>query len=151
MLMPEIKFTEGNESAAEREVTEAVSALKEKFKILEKAVVKKSFRVGRKTIIVTEKDKSGILIGRGGRIAKELSRMLGSTVKVIEEGKETEIAKELASPLNVKGMKIIYSPQKSERYVITFSKNDREKLKSIRNIEKTFKEITGKDIIVAVE
>lgn len=151
MLMPVIRREERAESTADAEVADAILNLTQRFRILEKAVVKKCFRIGKNIIITTEKEKSGILIGKGGRIAKELSRALDSTVKIIEEGNEVEIAKELASPLNVKGIRIIYSPQKTEKYVILLSKKDREKLKSIKNLEKAFREITGKDIIAEFE
>jgi|GEM_PF-7018264 len=154
ILMPGIKGEERKKPtkrAAGAEVAEAVLHLMPRFRILEKANIKKCFRVGRSTIIVTEREKSGLLIGRGGRIAKELSSILGSKVKIIEEGNEVEIAKELASPLNVKGIRIIYSPERNEKYVIVFSKKDREKLKSARNLERTFREITGKDIITVFE
>lgn len=135
----------------EKKVIEIILKLSSRFRALEKASIKKCFRVGNSTVIITEKDKSALLIGRGGRIVREISRALGTVVKVVEEGDELEIAKELLSPINVRAMKVVYAPEKSEEYVVVLSKKDREKLKNEKRTKVIFKEITGKDMSIVFE
>lgn len=140
-----------NDENLEKKVIEIILQLSNRFRALEKASVKKCFRVGNSTVIITEKDKSALLIGRGGRIVREISRALGTIVKVVEEGDELEIAKELLSPINVRAMKIVYAPDKSEEYVVVLSRKDREKLKNEKRTKIIFKEITGKDMNIVFE
>ena len=140
-----------NDSELEKKVIEIILKLSNRFRALEKASIKKCFRVGNSTVIITEKDKSALLIGRGGRIVREISRALGTVVKVVEEGDELEIAKELLSPINVRAMKVVYAPEKSEEYVVVLSKKDREKLKNEKRTKIIFKEITGKNMSIVFE
>jgi transcription antitermination factor NusA-like protein len=86
---------------------------------------KKTIEIGDMVIIVTEKDQVGKLIGKSGKIVREISRSIGKKVRVVGENSDLRsVARDILAPARISGINIVYGKDGQEKYKIRVMRED---------------------------
>lgn len=104
------KLKKGEISEFEIQVFNAISSLESKFNLSE-ASVEKVIDLGTVAILLT-KGNPGILIGKQGAVASEISSMIGKrarVIKILPDVKKT--MQEIISPAILLGVNEVYKPE----------------------------------------
>ena len=114
---------------------------------------KKTIEVGDIVIIVTEKDQVGKLIGKSGKIVRELSRTVGKKIRVVGEDSDLRsVSRDILAPARVSGINIVYGKDGEEKYKVRVMKEDSRKLPGRLDILKDIIELlTGEETVVVVD
>ena len=90
---------------------------------------KKTIEVGDIVIIITEKDQVGKLIGKNGKIVRELSRTVAKKIRVVGQDSDLkEVSNDILAPARVSGINIVYGTDGEEKYKIRVMQEDSRKL-----------------------
>ena len=89
----------------------------------------KTIEVGDIVIIVTEKDQVGKLIGKNGKIVRELSRTFGKKIRVVGQDSDLKaVCSDILAPARVSGINVVYGIDGEEKYKIRVMPEDSRKL-----------------------
>jgi len=90
---------------------------------------KKTIEIGDMVIIVTEKEQVGKLIGKSGKIVREISRTIGKKVRVVGENSDLRsVARDIMAPARISGINIVYGKDGLQRYKIRIMKEDSRRI-----------------------
>jgi len=114
---------------------------------------KKSIEMGDIVIIITEKEQIGKLIGKSGKIVRELSKTVGKKIRVVGENSYLRaVAKDILAPARVSGINIVYGTDGEEKFKIRVMKEDSRKLPGrLDTLNEIIKMLTGEGTIIVVD
>jgi transcription antitermination factor NusA-like protein len=114
---------------------------------------KKTIEVGDIVIVVTEKDQVGKLIGKNGKIVRELSRTVGKKIRVVGYDSDLKaISSDILAPARVSGINVVYGTDGDEKYKIRVMREDSRKLPGRLDVLNEIIELlTDEKTIVVVE
>jgi transcription antitermination factor NusA-like protein len=114
---------------------------------------KKSIEMGDIVIIITEKEHIGKLIGKSGKIVRELSKTVGKKIRVVGENSDLRaVAKDILAPARVSGINIVYGTDGEEKFKIRLMKEDSRKLPGrLDTLNEIIKMLTGEGTIIVVD
>ena len=106
------KLVSGEISESDVNVSRAVLHASEKFKSLRGVTVRKVIDTPNSMILIPEKGESAKIIGKMGLIVKELSRIIGKNVRVIEETPDKrEFIEKMIFPVKVSAINVLFTDE----------------------------------------
>jgi transcription antitermination factor NusA-like protein len=147
------KLQSGSISQLEMDVQRAIYQLGERFPAVREANIRDVLHMDDMVVIITDRRSVGLLIGRGGRVAKVLSRKLKRRIRILSISKGLkELVQDALYPAQLLGLNIVYLPGSEEKYRAVISKTDQERLPFGKAaVEKLLKHLTGKDVTISLE
>ena len=114
---------------------------------------KKTIEVGDILIIITDKDQVGKLIGKNGKIVRELSRTVGKKIRVVGQDSDLKsVSKDILAPARVSGINIVYGKDGEEKYKIRLMQEDSRKLPGRLDVLNDIIELlTGEKTVLVVD
>lgn len=117
------------------------------YKLLGDADVefKKAVEAGDLIVLIVGEDDVPIVIGKGGKNIKYLTRELGKRVRVIESTDDVKkLAVDLLYPAGVFGVNVVYKPDGGQYYKVLVFSRDKSKLPEKSEVlESILTQITG--------
>jgi len=114
---------------------------------------KKTIEIGDTVIIVTEKEQVGKLIGKSGKIVREISHSIGKKVRVVGENSDLRaVARDILAPARLSGINIIYGKEGQKKYKIRVMAEDSRRIPGRLDVlNSIIKELTSEDTLVVVD
>ncbi|MGZ4857322.1 MAG: KH domain-containing protein [Methanobacteriaceae archaeon] len=114
---------------------------------------KKTIEIGDVVIIVTDKDQVGKLIGKGGKIVREISKSVNKKVRVVGENSDLKsVATDILAPARISGINIVYGKDGEQKYKIRVRREDSRRLPAKLNIlNDIIQQLTGVKTLVVIE
>ena len=114
---------------------------------------KKTIEIGDTVIIVTDKEQVGKLIGKSGKIVREISRSIEKKVRVVGENSDLRaVAKDILAPARLSGINIIYGKEGQKKYKIRVMAEDSRRIPGRLDVlNSIIKELTSEDTLVVVD
>ena len=106
------KVDSGRVTAYDIQIARTLENMSKKIKTLREVSIKMAIDGFDDVIIVTRKGDCARIVGREGIVVKELSRIIGKNVKVIDEYPDiSSLIESLLNPVHVMGMNVLYTPE----------------------------------------
>ncbi|MCS4541916.1 MAG: transcription elongation factor NusA [Euryarchaeota archaeon] len=149
----ESKLRKGEISDLEVNVARTLYTLEQKSKMFREASFERAIAADDLLIIITERGKAGLLIGKSGKIAKILSTELGKRIRIVERSENEKLMiQELILPVRLLGLNVRFLPDGKEEYRIRVSKNDADRLPiPVPIIENLLLQLTNKPMKISIE
>jgi transcription antitermination factor NusA-like protein len=114
---------------------------------------KKTIEIGDTVIIVTEKEQVGKLIGKSGKIVREISHSIGKKVRVVGENSDLRaVARDILAPARLSGINIVYGKDGQKKYKIRVMAEDSRRIPGrLDFLNSIIKELTSEDTLVVVD
>lgn len=114
---------------------------------------KKTIEIGDMIIIVTEKDQVGKLIGKSGKIVREISKTIGKKVRVVGENSDLRsVARDILAPARISGINIVYGKDGQEKYKIRIMREDARRIPGKLDVlNDIIQELTSEKTLVVVD
>ena len=114
---------------------------------------KKTIEIGDTVIIVTDKEQVGKLIGKSGKIVREISRSIEKKVRVVGENSDLRaVAKDILAPARLSGINIVYGKDGQKKYKIRVMAEDSRRIPGrLDFLNSIIKELTSEDTLVVVD
>jgi len=114
---------------------------------------KKTIEIGDVVIIVTDKDQVGKLIGKGGKIVREISKSVNEKVRVVGENSDLKsVATDILAPARISGINIVYGKDGEQKYKIRVRREDSRRLPAkLNNLNDIIQLLTGEKTLVVIE
>lgn len=114
---------------------------------------KKTIEIGDVVIIVTDKDQVGKLIGKGGKIVREISKTVSKKIRVVGEKSDLKsVATDILAPARISGINIVYGKDGEQKYKIRVRKEDSRRLPAkIEILNDIIQQLTGEKTLVFIE
>jgi transcription antitermination factor NusA-like protein len=144
----ESKVKNGEISEADVRVSRALFYASEKFKSLRGITIKKVLETENNILLIPEKGDASKIIGRGGLVAKELTKTLGKNFRVIEETSDKrEFIEKMIFPAKVTAMNVLYA-EDGEVLKVMVSRKPSVSEDTLREV---MKEVYNEDIRIVDE
>ena len=114
---------------------------------------KKTIEIGDTVIIVTDKEQVGKLIGKSGKIVREISRSIEKKVRVVGEDSDLRsVARDILAPARLSGINIVYGKEGQKKYKIRVMAEDYRRIPGRLDVlNSIIKELTSEDTLVVVD
>jgi transcription antitermination factor NusA-like protein len=114
---------------------------------------KKTIEIGDMVIIVTEKDQVGKLIGKSGKIVREISKTIGKKVRVVGENSDLRsVARDIMAPARISGINIVYGKDGQEKYKIRIMREDARRIPGKLDVlNDIIQELTSEKTLVVLD
>lgn len=114
---------------------------------------KKTIEIGDTVIIVTEKDQVGKLIGKSGKIVREISHSIGKKVRVVGENSDLRaVARDILAPARLSGINIVYGKEGQKKYKIRVMAEDSRRIPGRLDVlNSIIKELTSEETLVVID
>ncbi len=114
---------------------------------------KKTIEIGDTVIIVTDKEQVGKLIGKSGKIVREISRSIEKKVRVVGENSDLRsVARDILAPARLSGINIVYGKEGQKKYKIRVMAEDSRRIPGRLDVlNSIIRELTSEDTLVVVD
>ena len=114
---------------------------------------KRTIEIGDVVIIITEKDQVGKLIGKGGKIVREISMTLERKIRVVGEDSDFKaVATDILAPARISGVNIVYGKDGEQRYKIRVRGEDARRLPAKLDVlNSIIQELTGEKTLLVID
>lgn len=106
----------------------------------------KTIEVDDLLLVLTRGDAAN-LIGKKGRIVRQLSKSLHKTVRIIKLGDSKTQIMDLIAPARLLGINIAYKPDGEEINVVIPREDESKLISSLDTVEKAARMLLGKDSV----
>ncbi len=113
---------------------------------------KRAVGAGDLVVLLVGRGEVKLVVGRGGKMIRELSERLQKKVRATEEGADLrKLAQDILTPAQVRGVNVLYSGGK-EMYRVRVPRNDSKRLPaSVETIQDLLATLTNKSIKLVFE
>jgi len=113
----------------------------------------KAFEEGGAVIVVVNAEDVGSIIGKGGKIIKQLQRNIGQKVRVVAHTTDSKkIAEDLLYPARVTGVNRLYLPSGEIRKKLRIHMRDKKKLPmDLKSVETIIQKMTNESVEIIAE
>jgi transcription antitermination factor NusA-like protein len=114
---------------------------------------KKTIEIGDVVIIITDKDQVGKLIGKGGKIVREISKTFGKKIRVVGANSDLKsVVTDILAPARISGINIVYEKDGEQKYKIRVRREDSRRLPAKLDIlNDIIQQLTGEKTLVVIE
>ena len=148
----EHKLKEGKISPLDVKISRILFELAQKYHGLDKINFKRAIEAKGLIVLLVGRGEISVVVGKGGKVIRNLTEILRSKVRVIEEGAEIhKQVQDIITPAKVHGINILYS-SRGEEHRVRISRASLKILPAnIDAIQALFAKLTDKNVELVFE